>query len=319
MSFELLGAAIIAGVLLGCFYAAVSVGLSVAFGLLDVPQIAHPSFLVFGAYGAYFLGSFGLDPLLAGVLLTPVFFLAGLAVYRLYHAAFERRGTDAGLRGLALFFGIAFIVEVLLILSFGVDQRMVEAAYIGKSVALGDVRIPMRMLVAFGVALVLIIGLSLYLSGTFTGRAIKAVAQDQTALVLIIGLSLYLSGTFTGRAIKAVAQDQTALALMGADPVRIKQWAFGIATGTCALAGALLIIVAPVEPGLGRLYIGRTFCVVVLAGLGSMPGTLLAGIILGIAESIVLTSLGASWAPAVAFGLLLLVLAVRPAGLFGRR
>jgi len=289
MSFELLGEAIIAGVLLGCFYAAVSVGLSVAFGLLDVPQIAHPSFLVLGAYGAYFLGSFGLDPLLAGVLLTPVFFLAGLAVYRLYHAAFERRGTDAGLRGLALFFGIAFIVEVLLILSFGVDQRMVEAAYIGKSVALGDVRIPMRMLVAFGVA-----------------------------VVLIAGLSLYLSGTFTGRAIKAVAQDQTALALMGADPVRIKQWAFGIATGTCALAGALLIIVAPVEPGLGRLYIGRTFCVVVLAGLGSMPGTLLAGIILGIAESIVLTSIGASWAPAVAFGLLLLVLAVRPAGLFGQ-
>ena len=290
MSFELLGEAIIAGVLLGCFYAAMSVGLSVAFGLLDVPQIAHPAFLVLGAYGAYFLGSFGLDPLLAGVLLTPAFFLAGLAVYRFYHAAFESRGTDAGLRALALFFGIAFIVEVGLILSFGVDQRMVEAAYIGKSVALGDVRIPMRMLVAFGVA-----------------------------LVLIIGLSLYLSGTFTGRAIKAVAQDQTALALMGADPVRIKQWAFGIATGTCALAGALLIIVAPVEPGLGRLYIGRTFCVAVLAGLGSMPGTLAAGIILGIAESIVLTSLGASWAPAVAFGLLLLVLAVRPAGLFGQR
>jgi branched-chain amino acid transport system permease protein len=227
--------------------------------------------------------------LLAGVALTPVFFLAGLAVYRFYHATFESRGTDAGLRGLAFFFGIAFIVEVALILTFGVDQRMVEAAYIGKSVSLGDVRLPIRMLVAFGVA-----------------------------LVLTIGLTFYLSGTFTGRAIKAVAQDQTALALMGADPVRIKQWAFGIATGTCALAGALLIIVAPVEPGLGRLYIGRTFCVAVLAGLGSMPGTLVAGIILGIAESVVLTSLGASWAPAVAFGLLLLVLAVRPAGLFGR-
>ncbi len=289
MSFELLGEAVIAGVLLGCFYAAVSVGLSVAFGLLDVPQIAHPAFLVLGAYGAYYLGGFGVDPLLAGVLLTPVFFLAGLVVYRFYHAAFESRGSDAGLRGLAFFFGIAFIVEVALILSFGVDQRMVEAAYIGKAVALGDLRLPTRMLVAFGVA-----------------------------LVLTTGLMLYFSRTFTGRAIKAVAQDQTALALMGADPVRIKQWAFGIATGTCALAGALLIIVAPVEPGLGRLYIGRTFCVAVLAGLGSMPGTLAAGIILGIAESIVLTSLGASWAPAVAFGLLLLVLAIRPAGLFGR-
>jgi branched-chain amino acid transport system permease protein len=289
LSLELLVEAVLAGVLLGGFYAAVSVGLSVAFGLIDVPHIAHPAFLVLGAFGAYLLGGYGIDPLLAGVLLTPVFFLAGLALYRFYHAVFERRGSDAGLRGLAFFFGVAFIVEVALILAFGVDQRMVEAPYIGRSIALGEMRVPIRMLVAFGVALLL------------TG-----------------GLAVYLSRTFTGRAIKAVAQDQTALALMGADPVRIKQWAFGIATGTCALAGALLIIIGPVEPGLGRLYIGRTFCVVVLAGLGSMPGTLAAGVILGVAESVVLTSLGASWAPAVAFGLLLLVLAVRPTGLFGR-
>lgn len=289
MPLELLVEAILAGVLLGGFYAAVSVGLSVAFGLIDVPHIAHPTFLVLGAFGAYLLGGYGIDPLLAGVLLTPVFFLAGLALYRFYHAVFERRGSDAGLRGLAFFFGVAFIVEVALILAFGVDQRMVEAPYIGRSIALGEMRVPIRMLVAFGVALLL------------TG-----------------GLAVYLSRTFTGRAIKAVAQDQTALALMGADPVRIKQWAFGIATGTCALSGALLIIIGPVEPGLGRLYIGRTFCVVVLAGLGSMPGTLAAGVILGVAESVVLTSLGASWAPAVAFGLLLLVLAVRPTGLFGR-
>jgi len=289
LQLDLLAEAIVAGILLGCFYAALSVGLSVAFGLLDVPQIAHPAFLVLGAYGAYFLGQYGVDPLLAGVLLTPIFFLGGLAVYRFYHATFERGGSDAGLRGLAFFFGIAFILEVALILAFGVDQRMVEAPYIGKSFTLGEMRLPLRMLVAVAVA-----------------------------LVLTVSLSAYLSFTFTGRAIKAVAQDQMALALMGADPVRIKHWAFAIATATCALAGALLIIVNPVEPGLGRLYIGRTFCVAVLAGLGSMPGTLVAGMILGIAESVVLTSLGASWAPAVAFGLLLLVLAVRPTGLFGR-
>ena len=104
-------------------------------------------------------------------------------------------------------------------------------------------------------------------------------------------LTLYLSKTFTGRAIKAVAQDEAALRLMGANPVRIKHWAFGIATAVPALAGALLIIVGPVEPTLDRVYIGRTFCVVVLAGLGSMTGTLVAGLILGIAESIVLTHL----------------------------
>jgi branched-chain amino acid transport system permease protein len=286
---SLLLEALIAGLLLGCFYAAVSVGLSVAFGLLDVPHIAHPAFLVLGGYGAWLLSERGLDPIVAGLLLAPLFFLVGLVVYRFYHAVFERRGSDAGLRGLAFFFGLAFILEVALILVFGADQRMAQAAYIGKSVPLGDFRLPARMLVAVGVAL--------FLTGT---------------------LALYLSRTFTGRAIQAVAQDQGALALMGADPVRVKQWAFGIATGTCALAGALLAIVGPIEPGLGRLYIGRTFCVAVLAGLGSMPGTLVAGLILGVAESIVLTSFGASWAPAVAFGLLLIVLAVRPMGLFGR-
>jgi branched-chain amino acid transport system permease protein len=285
----LLVEAVIAGLLLGCFYAAVSIGLSIAFGLLGVPHIAHPAFLVLGAYGAYLLGQHGMDPLLAGMVLTPVFFAFGAAVYRFYHVAFERRGTDAGLRGLAFFFGVAFIVEVALILIFGVDQRMVNASYIGDSLALGIVRLPTRMLVAFGVA-----------------------------LLLTIALSLYLSLTFTGRAIKAVAQDETALALMGADPVRVKQWGFGIATATCAVSGALMIIIGPVEPGLGRLYIGRTFCVAVLAGLGSMPGTLAAGVILGVAESVVLSSFGASWAPAVAFGILLLVLAVRPAGLLGR-
>jgi branched-chain amino acid transport system permease protein len=211
-------------------------------------------------------------------------------VYRFYYETFERRGTDTGVRGLAFFFGVAFIIEVGLILGFGVDQRFVDAPYIGKSFALGEeMRVPMRMVVAFGMA-----------------------------LVLTLLLSVYLSKTFIGRAIKAVAQDEAALRLMGADPVRIKQWAFGIATAVASIAGALLIIVGPVEPGMDRVYIGRTFCVVVLAGLGSMSGTLVAGLILGISESIVLTVLGASWAPAVSFGLLLLVLGVRPQGLFGR-
>jgi branched-chain amino acid transport system permease protein len=289
-SLDLLAEAVLFGILVGCFYAAVSIGLSVAFGLLDVPHIAHPAFMVLGAYGTYLLNQrFGLDPILAGLALMPLFFLIGIAMYRFYYETFEKRGTDVGVRGLAFFFGVAFIIEVGLIIGFGVDQRMVEAAYIGKSASMGDVRIPLRLVVAFG-----------------------------TALVLTFLLSLYLSKTFTGRAIKAVAQDEPALRLMGANPVRIKQWAFGIATAVAAVAGAMLIIVGPVEPAMDRVYIGRTFCVVVLAGLGSMSGTLVAGLILGIAESIVLTMFGASWAPAVAFGLLLLVLGVRPQGLFGR-
>ena len=289
-SWDLLSGALVFGLLVGCFYAAVSVGLTVAFGLLDVPNFAHPSFLVAGAYGTYVLGGYGWDPIVAGFALSPLFFLFGVVFYRIYHATFEKRGTDINLRGLAFFFGIAFIIEVALILAFGVDQRMVEAEYIGSSVDFTEnLRVPSRLLVGFA-----------------------------AALMLTLGLSLFLSKTFMGRAIKAVAQDQVALSLMGADPVRVKQWAFGIATAVTAIAGALLIITGPVDPQLGRLYIGRTFCVVVLAGLGSMSGTLVAGLILGVAESIVLTFFGASWAPAVAFGLLLVVLGVRPQGLFGR-
>ncbi|MEZ5657171.1 MAG: branched-chain amino acid ABC transporter permease [Burkholderiaceae bacterium] len=289
VTWELLLEAVIFGVLLGCFYAALSLGLSVSFGLLDVPHVAHPAILILGSYGTYMLGYYGFDPVLAGVLLMPPFFLLGVLIYRFYYETFERRGAEAGVRGLAFFFGLAFIIEVLLILGFGVDQRSASAPYIGESLALGEFRIPYRMLVAFGVA-----------------------------LVLTVALTLYFSRTFTGRAIKAVGQDEEALRLMGANPVRIKQLAFGIATGVSALAGAMLIVVSPVEPSMDRVYIGRTFCVVVLAGLGSMSGTLAAGLILGVLESLVLTFFGASWAPAVAFGMLLLILGVRPQGLFGR-
>ncbi len=288
-SFDLLLEAVLFGVLLGCFYAAVSLGLSVAFGLLDIPHVAHPAILVLGAYCTYLLGDMGLDPIVAGLLLMPVFFVLGVVIYRFYYETFEKRGSEAGVRGLAFFFGFAFIVEVGLILAFGVDQRGVEAAYIGSSLELGDFRIPYRMLVAFGVA-----------------------------VALTVVLTVYFARTFTGRAIKAVGQDEGALRLMGANPVKIKQLAFGIATAVNALAGAVLIVVGPVEPSLDRLYIGRTFCVVVLAGLGSMSGTLAAGLILGITESIVLMLAGTSWAPAVSFGLLLLVLGIRPQGLFGR-
>ncbi|NQW66974.1 MAG: branched-chain amino acid ABC transporter permease [Burkholderiales bacterium] len=287
--FDLFFDALLFGLMLGCFYAAVSLGLSVSFGLLDVPHVAHPALLIAGSYGAYLLGDFGLDPILSGILLMPLFYLFGILLYRFYYETFESRGNAAGVNGLAFFFGLAFIIEVGLIVFFGVDQRSVSASYIGKSLELGDIRLPFRLLVAAGVA-----------------------------LFLTLTLSLYFSKTFTGRAIKAVGQDEGALRLMGANPIKIKQLAFGIATAVNALAGAMLIVVSPVEPTMDRIYIGRTFCVVVLAGMGSMSGTLVAGLLLGVAESIVLTMLGASWATAVSFGILLLILAVRPQGLFGR-
>ena len=135
---------------------------------------------------------------------------------------------------------------------------------------------------------------------------------------MTLALSLFLAKTFYGRAIMGVSQDSLAIRLMGADPIRIKAIAFGLGIATASLAGALLIMIAPVEPSSGREYIGRVFAITVLGGMGSVGGTLLGAVILGVVESITSTFYGPSWSPAVSFGILLLALAVRPSGLLGR-
>jgi branched-chain amino acid transport system permease protein len=286
---DLLVNAVVSGILLGGFYAAVTIGISISFGMLDVVNIAHPAFIMLGSFVTYFLGaSLGLDPILSGILASPLFFLLGLVLYRVYYGSFERRGEDS-LRGLAFFFGILFITEVGLILAFGVDYRSVDAAYIGTTINIGFVGLPLRLLVPF-----------------------------LASATMIVAVQLLLSRTFLGRAMQAVSQDRVALQLMAASPVRIKAIGFGLSLATASLAGALLIMIGPVEPSIGRDYIGRVFAICVLGGMGSMPGTVIAAIVLGIAESITSTFYGPSWAPAVSFGLLLLTLAVRPSGLLGR-
>jgi branched-chain amino acid transport system permease protein len=281
--------AIVSGLLLGGFYAAVTLGLSIAFGQLDIVNIAHPAFVIVGSYMAYIFGSrLGIDPVATGLIMAPVFFCVGVAVYRIFYLCFERTGQES-LSGLAFFFGLMFIIEVTLILIYGVDYRLVPAPYIGANWKVGMIDLPLRMAVPFLVA-----------------------------VLMTLAVYLYLSRTFTGRAILAVSQDRLALQLMGADPIKIKQLAFGLGIATASVAGALLIIIGPVEPSINREYIGRVFAIVVLGGMGSIPGTVIASLTLGIAESFVNSFAGPSWAPAVAFGILLVTLALRPQGIFGR-
>jgi branched-chain amino acid transport system permease protein len=289
VSFDLLINALIAGLLLGGFYAAVTLGVSISFGILDIVNIAHPAFIILGSYIAYIVNTkLGIDPIVTSIAVMPVFYLLGAGVYQVYYESFEKRGQES-LRGLSFFFGLLFVTEVLLILVFGVDYRYVEAWYIGPSWRLGVMDFPLRMLVPFIVS-----------------------------MLMFAALQLFLSRTFIGRAISAVAQDQLALRLMGVDPIRIKRIAFGISIATTAVAGALLIIIQPVEPSVGRESIGRVFSICVLGGLGSLPGTVIGAMLLGILESFTATFYGPSWAPAVSFGVLLLTLAFRPAGLLGR-
>jgi branched-chain amino acid transport system permease protein len=288
-SFDLLVNAVVSGILIGGFYAAVTSGVSLSFGILDIVNIAHPAFIILGSYVAYIANAtLGIDPIIAAIIAIPFFYVLGAVIYQIYYVSFEKRGQES-LRGLAFFFGLLFITEVLLVLYFGVDYRYVDARYIGSTLHLGVIDVPLRILVPFLVS-----------------------------LLLITVLQLILTRTFIGRAIMAVSQDQLALRLMAVDPVRIKRIAFGISIATAALAGAFLIIIQPVEPSVGREYIGRVFAICVLGGMGSLPGTVIAAMLLGIVESLTATFYGPSWAPAVSFGFLLLTLAVRPAGLMGR-
>jgi branched-chain amino acid transport system permease protein len=281
--------AIIAGLLLGGFYAAVSLGVSISFGMLDVVNIAHPAFIILGSYVAYIVNDrFGFDPILVSLVLSPLFFLLGMALYRIYYLCFEKRGQES-LRGLAFFFGILFITEVVLVLVFGVDYRMVSSVYGDVTWRAGDIDFPMRLVVPFLVS-----------------------------VAMVVGVQLFLTHTFFGRAVLAVAQDQLALRLMGVNPVRVKERAFALSIATAGVAGAFLIVIQPVQPSIGREYIGLVFAVCVLGGMGSIWGTLVGALVLGIAESFTSTFFGPSWAPAVSFGLLLATLAFRPSGLFGR-
>ena len=130
--------AIVAGLLLGGFYAAVSVGVSISFGMLDVVNIAHPAFIILGSYIAYIVNErLGVDPIAVSLALSPLFFLLGAVIYRIYYVCFEKRGQES-LRGLAFFFGILFITEVALVLVFGVDYRMVSTAYSNTTWRLGE-------------------------------------------------------------------------------------------------------------------------------------------------------------------------------------
>lgn len=286
---DLFANAIVAGLLLGGLYAAITVGLSIAFGMLDIVNIAHPAFVLLGSFLAYWFNDrLGIDPILVGVMFAPAFFLLGVVVYRIYYAAFEKRSKES-LRGLAFFFGILFVTEVGLIIAFGVDYRLVRTDYLQTTYSVVGIGFPLRLVVPF-----------------------------LASLFMILALHLLLNRSFFGRAVKAVSQDSRALSMVGANPVNIKRMGFALSIATTSVAGALLILVAPVQPSSARDFIGRVFAICVLGGMNSLPGTIIASFILGVAESLTSTFYGPSWSPAVAFGFLLLVLAWRPAGLLGR-
>ncbi len=287
-SIDILLNAIVTGILLGSVYASLALGLAITFGILHIPNIAHPTLVVAGAFFVYTLAQWGLDPIVAAVIGLVPFYVLGLALYLFYSRVFERRGGANVLQSLTLFFGLSLVVEILLVLSFGSELKSVNVSYIGSSLKFGALTVPYRLLI-----------------------------PALLGPVMIAAVWLYLSRTNSGTAIRAVAHEERALSIAGLDPAAVKRHAFGIATATAVVAGAALIMIGPVEPFGGRFQIGRVFAIVVLAGMGSIPGNLVIAIVIGVAEALVASYLNPSWSPGVAFAILLLGLAFRPQGLFG--
>jgi len=289
MAADLLINSFFSGILLGGFYALVTLGLTISFGLTEIVNVAHPTFILLAGYAVFALNQLaGIDPVIGGFLLFPVFFVLGYALYIFYNRTFEVRG-ESSLTGLVFFFGLLIVIESLILLRYGVDFVAIYTPYTMESFHIGVVTVPYRLLYPF-----------------------------LTAMAIVIIYHFLFSKTFIGIAIRAVAQDIIAASLMGVKPRRVKAIAFGFSLASTAIAGGLLISIQPLTPFADRVFIGRSFAVAVLGGMGSFVGALAGGIILGLAENLTSALVSTGWSMAVSFAILIAVLLIKPSGLFRR-
>jgi branched-chain amino acid transport system permease protein len=273
------------GLLIGGVYGIAALGLGLVWGVMSVVNVSHGDMLIFFAYMTWVMVSLQtLPPFLALALLIPVGFLLGMGLYRFLVRHLIRR-SEVELMSLVLFFGVSAIIYGIAAYLWGSDFRSLP--------------IPLPTLQIMGVAV----------PGT-------RLAAFLIGGGLVLGLLWFFRKTYWGKAIRAVAQSRDAARALGIDPDQVSAVSFGIALAYAGVAGALIAMISPLSPSLGVAYAGRSFAVVVLGGLGNPLGALVAGIVLGLAESMSTLWITFALSPAVAFVLLFLVLIVRPQGLF---
>jgi len=282
---------VINGVLTGSLYGLTALGLTLIFGVMKIINFAHGTFLMVCMYMAYGLGiGLDLDPYLSMILVVPAaFFLGYLSQVVFVQPVFKaERDVREPIGVLLLTAGLWIAVNNLFLMFFGANFRSLKTSYSDQVFEIGDMMISRPLFYAFVLSLA------------------------TTAI-----LSLFLKQTHMGRAIRVVGQDREAASLMGIDIYRIYRIAFGAGIATLGVAGAIITPMLYVHPFAGDIYDIRAFVIVVLGGLGSVPGALLGGIIIGIIESVASQYLNMSWAAALIYMIFLLVLFVRPQGIFG--
>lgn len=276
------------GLVLGGLYACIAVGFSLVWGVLNVINILHGTFIVLGSYVALFAYNYGgIHPFASVVLAGGLLYLLGYAIQK---GLVNRVIAAPVLITLTLTFGLDLVLNNAMLVAFTADYRKINLAHPLGTLELGPIFLP--------------------------GDRVAAMA-----LALLLTLLLYwlLRNTRIGRAIVAVRMDRDAAALMGVDVARVNAVTFGIGALMAGAAGALLSIVYPISPLNSSLFLGKAFVVCVLGGLGSVPGALIGGLVLGIIESFGSFWFGPEHAVTISFALLLVLLFVRPSGLLGKR
>ena len=288
LSSVILVPAVLNGLMTGAVYALVALGLTLIYGVLHIINFAHGALLTAAMFAAFFAHRLlGLDPYVAALVLTPLFFALGYCLQRFVIGP-AAHGQDRNI--LLVTLGLAVVIENVLLYAFGADTRTLNLDYAFNVVDLGIAFLAVPRVIAFGVVLVIAVVLWLILSLTDTGKAIRAVAKEK--------LGAELSGIDVGH-IYAVT--------------------FGLGTACLAIAACLLIPTYYVNPHIGNAFVLIAFTIVVLGGMGSVTGALFGGLFIGVVESLCGLYLGESLGQIGIFAMFILVLLLRPSGLFGER
>ncbi len=277
---------LVSGILTGSLYAMIGVGLTVIFGVMRIINMAHGDMVMFGMYGAFLSVAFlKIDPFLSIVLWIPIAFLVGVFIYRFLLKNIVPAGelnTLLYTAGLSL-----FIANFVLLVASG-DYRTIKLKYAIMPLRPFGIAVPIPLAIAFGMA-----------------------------ILITIALYWFLVRTDTGRAIRATSQEPEAAALMGVNVDRMAVITFGLGTALACGGGVLLAPSLYLYPTVGEILVAKCFVIVVLGGLGSVPGAIAGGLLLGVVESLGAVYVSVPYKDAIGFVIFLLVLLFRPSGLFG--
>lgn len=278
---------LISGILTGTLYAMIGIGLTVIFGVMRIINLAHGDMVMLGMFSAYWSYTLGkIDPFVSAIFWVPLFFFIGMLVYRYLVKAIMSGGE---LNTLLYTAGLSLVIANAALFAWTGDYRTLNLPYAVK---------PLR---PFGIVLPVPLAVSFVLAGLVTAS-----------------LQIFLSYTDTGRAVRATSQNREAAALIGIDVERIAMITFGLGTALAAMAGVLLVPSLYLYPSVGEILIVKCFVIVVLGGLGSIPGAIAGGILLGMVESLGAVYVSGAYKDAIGFVMFLLVLLFRPQGLLGR-